>query len=160
MFSTYAQFLHLHVVRLSPEQTRRRQRFIFFAPVRHVHAAGYGCRVDDGHGVGGEEFVPAVVGLPERGGQVIGSEEPEEAEEDLSGGFVAADLEDQGGPEGGVGEVVSGHGDGVVGLVFFLVALDFEWGVVFVSLVGLVGFWFWDMGRECERSRVTYRRVF
>lgn len=148
VFGTYTQFLPLHVVRLSPERTRRRQRFVFSAPVRHVRAAGDGRRVDDGHGVGGEELVPAVVGPPERGGQVPGLVEPEEAEEDLGGGSVAADFEDQRGPEGGVGEVVSGHGDGVVGVVFSLVALDFELGGggflvswVWSGRVGVLGFW-------------------
>lgn len=153
--STYAQFLPLHVVRLSPEQTtRRRHRFVSSAPVQHVRVTGYGHRVDDGHGVGGEELVPAVVGCPERRGQVAGLVEPEDAEEDLGGGFVPADFENQGGPEGGVGEVVAGDGDGVVGLVFFLVALDFEgdaWGSLSVGL----GFGFGIWGENiCERSLV------
>lgn len=38
----------------------------------------------------------------------------EDADENFAGGFVPADLEDEGGPEGGVGEVVAGDGDGVV----------------------------------------------
>ena len=91
-----------------------------------MHAVDYSRRVDDGHGVGGEEFVSAVVGLPERRGQVARLVEPEETEEDLGGGFMAADFEDQRGPEGGIWEVVAGDGDGVVGLVFFFVPLDFE----------------------------------
>ena len=39
---------------------------------------------------------------------------------------MAADFEYQRGSEGGIGEVVADHGDGVVGLVFFLVPLDDE----------------------------------
>lgn len=64
-WSTYAQYLRVHIVRLSPEEARGGHGLVLFAPVRHVRPAGDGCGVDDGHGVGGYEFVTAVVGLVE-----------------------------------------------------------------------------------------------
>ena len=60
--STYTQYLPLDIVRLSPKETRTWQAVVLFAPVRYVRPAGDGRGVDDGHGVGGYEFVTAVVG--------------------------------------------------------------------------------------------------
>lgn len=121
--STYAQRLRLDVVRLPPEKTRGRHGLVRFAPVRHGRPAGHGRGVDDGHGVGGQELVAALVGVAERGGKLRGSVEPEDPDRDSAGRFVAADLEDVGGPEGGVGEVVAGGGDDVVHAVAFV----FDW---------------------------------
>ena len=58
-----------------------------------------------------------MVGVPELGGELGRVVEPVEADEGLVGGWVAADFEDCGGPEGGVWEVVAGYGDGVVEVV-------------------------------------------
>ena len=55
-----------------------------------------------------------MVGVAERRGQLGRSVEPVESDEGLVGFRVAADFEDGRGPEGGVGEVVPGYGDGVV----------------------------------------------
>lgn len=116
----WAQRLRLDVVRLPPEKTRGRHGLVRFAPVRHGRPAGHGRCVDDGHGVGGQELVAALVGVAERGGKLRGSVEPEDPDRDSAGRFVAADLEDVGGPEGGVGEVVAGGGDDVVHAVAFV----------------------------------------
>ncbi len=58
--------------------------------------------------------VVKVVVVAELGGQLQRLVEPEDADEDAVRGRVAAELEDVRGPEGGVGEVVAGDGDGVV----------------------------------------------
>ena len=110
----------MHVVRLPPERTGRRQRLVrfFFAPVGHVRVADNALSVDDGHGVRGEEFAGGVMGLvTEPRGELGGLVEPEEADVDLQGGDMGADFEDEGGAKGRGGEVVSGCEDGVVVLV-------------------------------------------
>ena len=61
-----------------------------------------------------------MVGVAERGGELARSVEPVESEEGMAGFRVAADFEHGGGPEGGLGEVVPGHGDDVVEKVVFV----------------------------------------
>lgn len=120
-FSTHTQLLRLDIVRLPPEETRSWHRFGLFVPVGHVGSTGYGPGVDDGHGVGGDEFETAVMGLAEWRGKLRGMVEPEDPDEDLAGGFMAADFEDVGGPGGELGEIGAGDNYDVVHAVGLVV---------------------------------------
>lgn len=119
-FSTYTQSLRLLIIRLSPKKTRSWHGLMLFVPVRHVRPAGDGCCVDDSHGIGGDEFATAVIGVAERSGKLRGFVEPEDADEDLARGLVGTNFEDVGAPDGGLGEVVPGDGDDIVHAVVFV----------------------------------------
>lgn len=62
-----------------------------------------------------------MVGAAEGVGKLLGFVEPEDSEKDLVGGFVPADFEDVGDPQGEVGEVAAGRADFVVQEVGFVV---------------------------------------